>query len=151
MAIEMKDLRSELEESKREVRNLSDELRRLKQREITLDSENQILKNKINSHNPLLDDKMMMEAPKRAENIPKLAGPSTGGSSYQYNDQGYSGQTQYGSNLNYDNNHEDDFQKEFNNYTDTAHDGYGTNYYDQQQPLEDDDEEVFNYNFDIQH
>ena len=43
----LRQMRSELEESRVEIRQLSEELRRLRQKESSMDAENQILKSKL--------------------------------------------------------------------------------------------------------
>ena len=49
----MKELRREIEDSKSEIKQLTEELRRLRVKESTIDAENQILKSKLLQVDPL--------------------------------------------------------------------------------------------------
>ena len=67
----MRELRRDLEDSKSEVKQLTEELRRLRVKESTIDAENQILKSKLLQVDPL----GKKEVKKVQYNIPKLNAP----------------------------------------------------------------------------
>lgn len=68
----LRGLKQELDESRVEIRQLSDELRRLRQKESTMDAENQILKSKLMQQDPIGKTEA---AQKYSTNIPKLSAP----------------------------------------------------------------------------
>ena len=80
---ELAELRSDLEDQRGEAMRLSEEVNRLRQREQSLDAENQILKSKLMQSDPLDANPMNPLSTK----APKLAGPpsasAAASSSYQ--------------------------------------------------------------------
>ena len=119
----VRSLKQDLDESKIEIRQLSDELRRLRQKESSMDAENQILKSKLMQSN-------QNEAPQQYNSsVPKLDAPQKSGSHA----------------LDFNNTEEenvnpaslgtlvtgtfDDFQTGGN--TDPSYDNYNQGYYDQ--------------------
>ena len=72
-SLTIKSLRQDLMESKMEIKQLSDELRRLRQNESSLNAENQILQSKMMHSDPLGGDEIKPK--KFSKNIPKLSAP----------------------------------------------------------------------------
>jgi hypothetical protein len=68
---------------------LSDELRRLRSRESSLDAENQILKSKLMQDQHDSSFSKDYDTPQYAQNIPKLAAPDSGNGSAQNMDNQY--------------------------------------------------------------
>ena len=100
-----RQIKQELQDAKSEVKQLSDELRRLRTRESSLDAENQILKSKLmqDQHDSYVNKDY--DTPQYSQNIPKLAAPDSGNGSAQ----------------NVNNNYD---------YSNTQNNGYDNTYYD---------------------
>ena len=75
----LKNIRTELEENKQEVRQLSEEIRRLKQKESSMDAENQILKSKLlQAESSEAQKDHTPSDPLSSFSVPKLQAPSSG-------------------------------------------------------------------------
>lgn len=133
----LRTVRAELEESRQEVRQLSEELRRLRQKESSLDAENQILKSKLLQAESMGGKKDPSSTGDHgaASFVPKLQAPSSGSpkaDSFPYHQENnfYSGSTHFdvnaGSHQDYSGN---DYSGNYNNYNYSDYAGQSNGYY----------------------
>jgi hypothetical protein len=142
----LRTVRAELEESRQEVRQLSEELRRLRQKESSLDAENQILKSKLLQAESMGGKKDASSSGDHGSSsyIPKLQAPSSGSpktESFPYHQENNFYSTS-SFDVNAGSTH--DYSGNFNNYNYTDYAGQSSGYYGGHQNNDNADEQAIN-------